>query len=108
MASPSLSVDASLGTPTTGVNVRCADIPADHPTAPNKFIPYETMRQLLLKNPDSAPLLFITEVCYCTNFLRLPYELVHEGDSMQWKETGYPNIEGSSIVAHFAATSPDE
>ncbi|CAE7202270.1 unnamed protein product [Rhizoctonia solani] len=73
------------------------------------------MRQLLLKNPDSAPLLILQpklthnwKVCYCSNFLRLPYELVHEGDSIQWKETGYPNIEGSSIVAHFAATSPDE
>ncbi|CAE6359120.1 unnamed protein product [Rhizoctonia solani] len=88
-----------------------AYVPADHLTTDPKLFPYETMRQLLLlKSPSSLPLLFVTEACYCDNFLRLPYVLVFKDNEVRWQKTGYPALgEGSSaVVVHCAATSPGE
>ncbi|CAE6438782.1 unnamed protein product [Rhizoctonia solani] len=89
-------------------------IPADHldpsTTGSPKVIPYEYMAQLLLKQTHSAALLFVTEVCYCDNFLRLPYMLEYEGDEVRWKKTGHPELSAqpSTTVVHFAATAPGE
>ncbi|CAE6447628.1 unnamed protein product [Rhizoctonia solani] len=105
--------------------------PADYLDAPSpdqpKLITYETMRQWLLNNSHSESLLFLTEVCYCENFLQLPYVLEINGDEAQWTKTNYyGSFKGNSsdIVSmidtlqfiyayivfevHFAATSPGE
>ncbi|KAJ1303916.1 hypothetical protein OPQ81_008327 [Rhizoctonia solani] len=75
-----------------------------------QLVSYETMRGLLLKNDHSAPLIFITEVCFCENFLQLPYALECKGNEARWVPTGYPSIStiNSSDIVHFAATSPGE
>ncbi|CAE6488137.1 unnamed protein product, partial [Rhizoctonia solani] len=70
----------------------------------------KTIRQLLLKDPSSAPLLFITETCKCDNYLRLPFLLEFEGNEARWVKTEYHDsfIGNSSDIVHFAATSPGE
>ncbi|KAH7333937.1 hypothetical protein B0J17DRAFT_709008 [Rhizoctonia solani] len=75
-----------------------------------QLITYETMRQWLLNDRHSAALVFITEVCFCENFLRLPYVLELNGEKAQWKKTDYHGSfeGGSSDIVHFAATSPGE
>ncbi|KEP50666.1 hypothetical protein V565_075650 [Rhizoctonia solani 123E] len=75
-----------------------------------KLIAYETMRQWLLNSSHSESLLFLTEVCYCENFLQLPYVLELNGDETQWTKTSYyGSFKGnSSDIVHFAATSPGE
>ncbi|CAE6359097.1 unnamed protein product [Rhizoctonia solani] len=89
--------------------------PADclNPSSPGelKLIPYETIRQWLLSGSHSESLVFVTEVCYCENFLRLPYVLTLEGGEARWEKTEYhgsfeANPKGD--VVHFAATSPGE
>ncbi|CAE6344843.1 unnamed protein product [Rhizoctonia solani] len=74
------------------------------------YLRLKTIRQLLLKDPSSAPLLFITETCQCVNYLRLPFLLEFEGDEARWVKTEYYDsfIENSSDIVHFAATSPEE
>ncbi|CAE6531183.1 unnamed protein product [Rhizoctonia solani] len=93
-------------------------VPADYLDSSSgqpKVISYETMRQALLKDPRSKPLLvsiFITEACECDNFLRLPYTLEYEecGGQARWEKTDYHGSfpENSSDTVHFAATSPRE
>ncbi|EUC64515.1 ICE-like protease (caspase) p20 domain protein [Rhizoctonia solani AG-3 Rhs1AP] len=87
-----------------------ADYIEDSPSGQDKLISYETIRQLLLKDPSSAPLLFITETCKCDNYLRLPFLLEFEGNEARWVKTEYHDsfIGNSSDIVHFAATSPEE
>ncbi|CAE6447410.1 unnamed protein product [Rhizoctonia solani] len=62
------------------------------------------MRQTLLKGSQSGSLLFITEVCFCGNFLRLPYMLEYDGSEVQWKETEYHGTftgTSSEVVSSF-------
>ncbi|CAE6477066.1 unnamed protein product [Rhizoctonia solani] len=70
----------------------------------------KTIRQLLLKDPHSAPLLFITETCQCNNYLRLPYMLEFKGNEVRWKKTEYYDsfVRNSNDIVHFAASSPEE
>ncbi|CAE7200414.1 unnamed protein product, partial [Rhizoctonia solani] len=58
----------------------------------------------------SESLLFVTEVCYCQNFLQLPYVLEWDGTEARWKETDYFSTfkKTSNDIVHFAATSPGE
>ncbi|CAE6447404.1 unnamed protein product [Rhizoctonia solani] len=95
-------------------NFQLTYAPADHlhasPPAQPQVIPYEMMRQWLLDDRHLESLLFITEVCYCKNFLCLPYELEYDGSEARWKKTDYHGtFKGSSSdIVHFAATSPGE
>ncbi|CAE7212480.1 unnamed protein product [Rhizoctonia solani] len=61
----------------------------DPSTGGLKLIAYDTMRQWLLNSSHSESLLFVTEVCYCENFLQLPYVLEWDGTETQWKKTAY-------------------
>lgn len=74
-------------------------------------IPYSEMRDLILKDPNPAPLLFVGDFCNCINILRLPYVLCHDGANSSWKEvegctpSSWPS---NKVVLHFAATSVDQ
>ncbi|KAG8686384.1 hypothetical protein FRC11_009021, partial [Ceratobasidium sp. 423] len=88
--------------------------PADYldtsPSGQSRLIPYETMRPWLLNDRHSAPLIFITEVSFCENFLQLPYVLEYDGSEARWAQTGYPEVStgNSREIVHFAATAPGE
>ncbi|KAF8603383.1 hypothetical protein BDV93DRAFT_523440 [Ceratobasidium sp. AG-I] len=66
------------------------------------------MSRLISIDPKPEPLLLVTDICYCTNILRLPYVLRHEDGGSFWEETGdcapseWPS---NKRMLHFAATS---
>ncbi|CAE6531172.1 unnamed protein product [Rhizoctonia solani] len=103
-----------LGGHTEKKDDQLAYTPADYlsTNSPDQrqLIFYDTMRQWLLNDRHLAPLVFITEVCFCENFLKLPYVLEHEGNEARWVPTGHPEVSTGKLreVVHFAATSPDE
>ncbi|CAE6526609.1 unnamed protein product [Rhizoctonia solani] len=98
--------------------------------ATEKLISYSEMRTLLISDPHDAPrftqrwqarqapeilqghadstmeapLTFITDVCHCDNFLRLPYTLKYEGNEYIWTKTEYQEKQGgNSDISLFDA-----
>ncbi|CEL57111.1 hypothetical protein RSOLAG1IB_08343 [Rhizoctonia solani AG-1 IB] len=71
---------------------------------------YAKMAQLLLRRSHSGPLLLVTEVCFCENFLKLPYFLNYKDGEVSWERTGCLDsfAEDSRAIVHFAATAPGE
>ncbi|CAE6531164.1 unnamed protein product [Rhizoctonia solani] len=81
---------------------------ANSPDQP-QLIPYDTMRPWLLNDQHLAPLVFITEVCFCENFLKLPYVLQYEGNEARWVPTGHPEVStGKSREIAFYNTKLSE
>ncbi|KAF8603384.1 hypothetical protein BDV93DRAFT_169786 [Ceratobasidium sp. AG-I] len=74
-------------------------------------VPFFEMRDLLMKDPNPAPLLLASDFCNGTNFLGLPFVLRHNGTDSYWEEVkgctpgSWPS---HKVVLHFTATSVDQ
>ncbi|QRV81218.1 hypothetical protein RhiJN_09233 [Ceratobasidium sp. AG-Ba] len=78
-----------------------------------KGVPFEIMREWIIgASPGPMDLLLVTDICFCPNFLRLPY-LARKVDGVWvWIKTEYYTEESSSYwedknILHFAATDED-
>ncbi|CEL57112.1 hypothetical protein RSOLAG1IB_08344 [Rhizoctonia solani AG-1 IB] len=74
----------------------------------DKAMRYWEMGRQLVSQPSSNPLVWITEVCECDNFMKLPYVYWCEGGEVKSEKTGFEWPWGEAQALHFAATSPGQ
>ncbi|QRV95688.1 hypothetical protein RhiJN_23706 [Ceratobasidium sp. AG-Ba] len=74
-------------------------------------IPLTLMRDWILRTPFEMRLVILTDMCYCTNFLRLPYVARKEKGIWKWQATEEYQTRGTDIIwdenkviLYFAAT----
>ncbi|KAF8674594.1 hypothetical protein RHS04_07119 [Rhizoctonia solani] len=69
---------------------------------------YSEMGRQLMSQESSRPLIWVTEVCDCDNFMKLPYVYWCEDGQVNCKETGFDWHWAETYALHFAATSPNQ
>ncbi|QRV95689.1 hypothetical protein RhiJN_23707 [Ceratobasidium sp. AG-Ba] len=78
-----------------------------------KGVPFEVMREWIIgPSLDPIDLVLVTDICFCPNFLRLPYLACKTDGVWVWVKTEYYTEESSSYwedrnILHFAATDED-
>ncbi|KAG9123188.1 hypothetical protein FRC07_000127, partial [Ceratobasidium sp. 392] len=99
------------------VNISSVYLPTDYAegaSTDNLFprgIKSNELGRLLLDpaSPDPTRMILVTDICYASNFLSLPYALRRSGDTFYWHELKEANSRGQEAehrILHFTGGAP--